>query len=300
MDHALIAACALLLNAAFGAYVRLPDTSAFLRDLERRLNREHRSPAEREGRGTLLLAAVMLGALLVGAIGAWLLQGNLKFLELGIVACLLPVRPVWDAAAKVRAALASGHIQDARQVFADSQWRHYAVMDEYALARASIETLAVKVTERIVSPVLWYVTFGLPGLLLCSSVTLLRESWSQPLSRADFGKAAQFASDVLHYLPSRVVMLLWLVASLFISPKYTQALVQELPKVLPRLSSHLLALTCAACVLRLSLGGPGSVYAHGAWVGGGTHKALPADIRRMQHGFALLCLFVFVALGLAF
>ena len=81
MDRALLSASALLLNAVFGGprswYTALgADRIAaypvrVLRELERKLNREQRSPEDRETRGQLLVAVVLaagiIGGLILGA-----------------------------------------------------------------------------------------------------------------------------------------------------------------------------------------------------------------------------------------
>src|SRR5258708_37671566 len=105
MDRAILVLCALLLNAALGGPAQwheatglgrlLRRPSGLVRDLERRLNREHRSPRDRELRGTVLVVAMVLGCIAGGAILGTLFRHALWFIEPVLLALALPVRPTW-------------------------------------------------------------------------------------------------------------------------------------------------------------------------------------------------------------
>ncbi|MDE3060775.1 MAG: cobalamin biosynthesis protein [Pseudomonadota bacterium] len=304
MDRALIIVSALVLNVllagprplyiALGA-VRLSRFPAkAVRGLERRLNRDHRSEAEREARGMILVLTAALGSLILGWLLGWLFQKNLA--EILIVMLALPVRPAWDIASGIGKKLKAGDANGAKQVLAGTPWRHYAVLDEYGAARAGIETLAASFSEKILAPVFWYLLFGLPGLFLSKAVYLLRETLPPDLA---FSEAARTAHMLLHYIPSRLAAILWLLASLFLpSSEPRIAAGQIMPKWLaaPPLALSLLS---AAGVLKLSLGGPVSVYAK-EWQGNGNPRPLAADVRRALRLFALLHLLLLILVGLFF
>lgn len=304
----LLALCALLLNAALGgprafyaalgARRPLRFAAAWVRDVERRLNREHRSAGEREMRGALLAGTVLALALIFGWACGWAFRSNLRFVELLLLTLALPVRPAWDLASSIGKSLQAGNVTAARAALEDTPWKHHALLDEPGLARAGIETLAVGFSEKIVAPLLYYALFGLPGLFMAKAITFLHEQLPSSAAKAEFGQAAGWLHTALHWLPARLAALLWMVAALFLpsgrwkksSAQIAAALAVETPRAL--------ALLSAGAALSLSLGGPGSAYSGGRWHGAGSVKASPADLRRALYLFALLHLLLSVPLGL--
>jgi adenosylcobinamide-phosphate synthase len=270
-----------------------------LRDVERRLNREQRSPAERAARGYVLALTVIVVALGAGACFDWLLLG-LPFFECAVLAMALPARAGWDLAFGIRKALYKGNIEQARRELIGTPWRHHARLDEYGLGRAAVEHVSVTFGEKIVSPACWYLLLGLPGLFMVKAVTFLQERLpaSSPSAQV-FSRGAQMAHGFLHVLPSRLAGLLWLAASLFMAgPAGMRRAAARIAPALFTDDSQKLCLVGASAVLNLSLGGPLSLYARQAWMEGGPLKAGPADIRRALHAYALLNVLLFACLGL--
>lgn len=309
MERALLILSALLLNAAFAGprqwlqALGISRLSALpaqgLRSLERKLNRDHRSARERETRGTLLTVAVLLASLIAGVICGWLLKMDFRFAGLLILTLSLPVRPAWDIASLIRKHLKDGHIGAARHVLEGTAWRHHALMDEHALSRVAIETLAVSFSERIVAPALWYLALGLPGLFVSKAAWLLEETLVRPgnIDRS-FSKTAQSLHYILHYIPSRLAALLWLAVAVFFPSIRLRDVLHPVMAGMAKEPPQVLSLTAAAAVMSLSLGGPGSLYANERWIGGGTARPTAVNIGRALYLFGLLHLLFFVLLGL--
>ena len=306
-DHALFLILALLLNASFGgpralyvglgasALARLP--ASVLRSLERKLNREHRSEKEREIRGMVLVAAVVVFSVFAGWSLAHLLMHNLSFGELLIVTLCLPVRQAIDIAGGVRKALMGGSLPMARQNFEGTPWRHHAMLDEAGLCRASIEFLVIQFSLKIVCPLFWYLLFGLSGLFMSKLIYTLHEVATGSVSaQGNFGKAAEGFHQLIHIIPAHIAALLWLVAAPFIGGGRWGVAAAQL-RAHTNSAPELLSLATAASVLGVTLGGPGSVYLRGKWVGTGTQRPGAADILQALYLFALLCLLLLVCLG---
>jgi cobalamin biosynthesis protein CobD/CbiB len=102
----------------------------------------------------------------------------------------------------------------------------------------------------------------------------------------------------VHYIPSRIAVVLWLGAALFLPASNAAQAADQLRPSLERARPQKLALLSAASVLKLGLGGPASAYVPEAWVGTGTVKPGAADLQRALYAFILLHLFLFVLLGL--
>jgi adenosylcobinamide-phosphate synthase len=311
MERSLFALCALLLNmalasprqwyGAFGLSELFQIPAAALRNVERKLNREHRSLQERQWRGMLLIILVLIGSLLIGWIFSWLSRHGLEFAELLIVTIALPVRPTWDRVSQIRKGLYAGDIATARQALVGTAWRHQALLDDYGLARAGIEMLAVNFSDKILAPIFWYMLLGLPGLFISKSIVLMQETLTQPNSERfapGFGQAAQVAHHWLHFIPARLAIAFWLLAALFVPSCKWKETAQRIMAGIYNETPQGIALLSAASVLNLTLGGPVSMYADEKWIGSGTAKPMPADIKRALNLFALLHLSLFILLGL--
>lgn len=262
--------------------------------MERKLNREHRPESELEIRGYIVLAAGICAAIAIG----WLLQGVTlatgKLFDVMVLALLLPVRPVLDFARAVQKYLAQKNIQLVRDLFAHTIWRHHAVMDEYSLTRAAIEILAVSFAERILCPIIGYMLLGLPGALACVFITMLHDT----VSSGAFSKAAKQAYMLLHWIPSRIAAGLWIIASLFIPENNIRLIARGVWPLMQESPPQVLSLAAAGHVLKLSLGGPTSIYSGGKWLGNGTPKTLPSHVGKAVYLFAVLCILLIVILGL--
>lgn len=307
-DHLLVAILALLLNAVLAGprswllASGLSSVSRFpahlLRTLERKLNRDHRSEKERETRGILLVAMVVIDAVILGYLLAWVCSGSLGFLELFIVAACVPVRACIDIALAIHKQLRAGDIAKARQALEGTPWKHHALLDEFGVARAAIELAAVHWACKIVAPLFWYVLLGLPGLFLSKMVYLLQEVISPPNQPASaFAKATIGLNHFLHVVPVRLAVYVCLVASLFLPfGKWREASARMAGGW--NASLHQVALLGFASVLGISLGGPSSPYLAGQWVEAGTVRTTARDVKRSLVLFGLSCLLLMVFSGL--
>jgi len=306
MDHTVIALFALMLNAALGGPRRWYEATGFLRlatlpartirHLEQKLNREGRSAADRELRGQVVVAIVILICIVLGFAGGWILQHNLRFVEVVLVATMLPVRPIWDRTMALRKALSASDIASARQPLAGTPWKHHPLLDEYGVARAAIEMLAIDFSEKIVCPVLGYTFFGLPGLFVCKAITFLRDAL---IHAPEFSKGARMAHSILHTIPARLSAVLWLMSTLFLPSGTISGATKRILNSFLDDGPRALCVRVAATVARVSLGGPGSPYLT-QWAEGGTAKVLPPHIRRAQASYLFAAIFLFVLLGAFF
>ncbi len=310
MERALFVLAALVANAVFfsarGPYGRFGldhycDAPArLIRMIERKLNRAQRTLTTLQWRGMLLLVATLMAALGVGCVLNLWRHTPLHYLDIIILACVLPVRPTWDRAYAIHSALSYGDTAGARLVLKDSPWRHYALLDAHALARSAIEILAVNFSEKILSPALWYVLFGMPGLMLCKALVLLEESLCQPLSvETAFGRPSHLLHFAVNYMPARLAAVFWLLSMPFIGVKGIFSAVKQTFNGMGTRMPESQVVLGAGCALKLSLGGPTSIYTGGGWFGVGTAKAAPVDIKRMLYIYILAHVFTVLLLGIA-
>lgn len=299
MEHTLLALFALLLNAIIGGprslyltlgadkLTHLP--ALCLRGIERRLNRSHRSPAQRYQRGWIMLVAALLCAVAAGL----LIEQTPAIVHIALIAALLPMRSSYDLANEVRRQLKAGNKEAAHQAFKGTLWRHHAMLDEHGLARAAIELLAMHFSEKIVSPLLWYIVGGLPGFFCISVITLLEETLTRPTDEEKhFSRPSHQLHRWAHLIPALLASLLWIVTCFITRGKVIRQLDYRLR------SPSAITLSAAAAALNVSLGGPSSSYATGTWYGTGTARTTQRDISRALWMYVVLQLVLFVLIGL--
>jgi len=93
--------------------------------------------------------------------------------------------------------------------------RDTAALDEAAVSRAAIESLAENASDGIVAPVFWGALFGLPGIFGYKAINTLDSMIGHRSERhLWFGWAAARVDDVANFIPARITGLLFaLVAS---------------------------------------------------------------------------------------
>lgn len=114
------------------------------------------------GIAVLLAASIFLGFVLhrlfapLGIVGA--------LVEVVIVAVFLAQKSLHDHVRAVSAGLRQGGLDGGRQAVSMIVGRDPATLDEPAVCRAGIESLAENFSDGVVAPAFWYALFGLPGL----------------------------------------------------------------------------------------------------------------------------------------
>lgn len=203
MSAALLAA--LVLDALFGEprvlWDRVPHPAVLMgravATLDRLLNRGR----ARRAKGTLALGLLLAGALLTGGILA-ALPGQV--VDIGLAAILLAQRSLCEHVARVasglRLSISAGRAEVAMIVSRDT-----SEMEPPAIARSAIESAAENLSDGVVAPALWFLLFGLPGLLAYKAVNTADSMIGYLSPRyAEFGWAAARLDDVLNFVPARL------------------------------------------------------------------------------------------------
>lgn len=224
-NHALlILVAALAFDALLGdpdrLWRRLPHPVVligfFIGLLDRTLNRENWSPAQRKAAG---VGAVILLVVASGSIGlcvkAALPQSLLGDLALGLIASvLIAQRSLYQHVARVRAAFAEGGLGAARQAVAMIVGRDPDQLDEAGVCRAAIESCAENFSDGVAAPVFWLALLGLPGLLAYKAINTADSMIGHRTARYEsFGWAAARLDDLVNLIPARLSGLLLAVAA---------------------------------------------------------------------------------------
>ena len=179
--------------------------------LELRLNRGADRARLMGGALTVLVTLALTGAAAV-AIDR-LLPPNLwgDGVRVLLMASLLAARSLYQHVAAVAAPLTGGDLVRARRKLSMIVGRNPARLDEAAICRAAIESLAENSSDGVLAPLFWGLLAGLPGMAVYKAVNTLDSMIGYRNQRHEqFGKAAAKLDDAANWAPARLTALLLL------------------------------------------------------------------------------------------
>lgn len=277
---------------------------------EFRLNRAHRGAKSRSARGVLVAAVFGIGGAGLGLLALWSVRRfsggpvDVRLLEAVCLLLMLDVRGGWDGArAAARAEAANDH-EAAKAAMAGRHVGDTGGLDNHGLYRVAVESAVRPLCDGMASPVLWYLLFGLPGLFVSRSVSILAHETGRPGPRyAPFGDAAAALHRIFNTIPDVLTGLAVAVAALFVpgaSPGRALAAMTR-AAYSPAAMGSGWTLGAVAGALDLSLGGPrreAGVNVSLPWIGDGRARAEVSDAKRALYLAAVVMLIAAGALGL--
>ena len=186
------------------------------------IRRYFKDGGEKAG-GVLLVAVIVLPSAFVAfVIGRVLLSfsdhllmliGAVLFIYL--VSTTLALRGLIGSARLVIGAVNDGNIADARRNLAMIVGRDTENLEEEAILRATIESLAENLSDGVVAPLLYLVVGGLPLAVAYKAINTLDSMVGYKNARyIRFGWAAARLDDVANYIPARITGLSIVAAAL--------------------------------------------------------------------------------------
>ena len=287
--------------------------------LDAALNRDQDPPGLRRAAGFLALACLLLAtslcvAGLVVLVSALLGTGPVGVLVLALCtsACLAQ-RSLAEHVGAVARALESEGLDAGRRAVGQIVGRDVAALDEGAICRAAIESLAENFSDGIIAPAFWIAMLGPFGGFLYKAVNTADSMIGHRTKRhAAFGFAAAKFDDLLNLVPARLAAL-WICVAAFGSCRSTLRIsncrsawritwrdARGHPS--PNAGWPEAAMAGA---LGIRLGGPRSYQSRvveDAWIGEGRSALDAADIRRALALYRRACfinLAVLAAMALA-
>lgn len=262
----------------------------FIIRTEQKLNRSKRSAGTRVYRGMIMLIFMSFLGLLFSLL-VYLFVKNwapAEYLELFLLAYLIPVRHMWDLSRSVSKPLANNQEATARQTALVMTYRNAANDDTHATVRISIEHLMQKLSDSVIAPALWYLALGLPAVILVRLVGALDSHVGYRSQRfAMFGWSIARLDDLLQWLPARICGMLICIATFFIprcKPFHALGIMLfHRNRILSPNRKWPIAATAGA--LNISLAGPRKLrddVIQDDWVGKGSAKATVHDLVRGQ------------------
>ena len=187
--------------------------------LETLLRRAFPDTPEGRRRGGLVLAAGLPAAVLALSWGVLALAGRIH----PVLRFVLELLWCWQALAmcclrkeseNVRRCLTDGTLEEARSAVARIVGRDTAVLDEYGVTKAAVETVAENFSDGEIAPLFWMMIGGAPLALCYKAVNTMDSMVGYKNDRyIDFGRAAAKLDDAANWIPSRLAALLLIAAA---------------------------------------------------------------------------------------
>lgn len=201
---------ALLLDAVLGEpkaiWSRWPHPAVLMGRVIGWADRRFNTGENRRLKGAVVIAALAAGAAALGAVISAIPDGGI--LEILIAAILLAQKSLVDHVRAVADALRLS-LGDGRRMVARIVGRDTAAMTEPEVARAAIESAAENLSDGVIAPAMFFLIFGLPGLLVYKITNTADSMIGHRTPRhEEFGWAAARLDDVLNWIPARVTALL--------------------------------------------------------------------------------------------
>ena len=218
-DTLFVVVAALAFDALIGdpdwLWRRLPHPVAligsFIGLLDRSLNLDTRSPAQRKFAGVSVVVLLLVTSALIGFLIEFVLRqipfGNVL---LGLAAStLIAQRSLYQHVARVRSAFTDGGLAEARRAVSMIVGRDPDQLDEAGVCRAAIESCAENFSDGVVAPVFWLALLGLPGLIAYKAINTADSMIGHLSPRYEsFGWAAARLDDLVNLIPARLSGLL--------------------------------------------------------------------------------------------
>jgi adenosylcobinamide-phosphate synthase len=283
---------------------------ALIAALDSAFNRPDTSFAARRAAGVATVLLLLAGSLAVGAL-LEMVARDLPYLGFAVavlvVATLSAVGNLDQHVRAVSAALRAEGLAGGRRSIAKIVGRDPDALDEAAVCRAAIESLAENASDGVTAPALWFLLGGLPGIIAYKAINTADSMIGHMSERhRAFGWAAARLDDVVNLPASRLTGLLFVAAAAMVpgasAPLAWQAYRRDARRHRSPNAGWPEAAMAGALGLRLA--GPrvyGGVLVDDHWMGDGRAEATAQDIDlalmiyRTAFGGALLLI---AALGL--
>jgi adenosylcobinamide-phosphate synthase len=283
---------------------------ALIASLDSRLNRPNRSFAVRRTAGVATVLLLVIGSLGAG-IGLEAVARAVPYfgwaIAVLVVAALLAFGNLDQHVRAVASALRGEGLAGGRRRIADIVGRDPDTLDEAAICRAAIESLAENASDGVTAPALWFLVGGLPGMIAYKAINTA-DSMIGHLSERHraFGWAAARLDDLVNWPASRLTGLMFVAAAAIVPGASASLAWQAFRRDARRHRSPNAGWPEAAMAgaLGLRLAGPRSyrgIVVDDHWMGDGRAEATADDIDRALTIYRVACggaLVVLVVLGL--
>ena len=268
---------------------------------DRRWNNSVYSSIQRRALGTitaiLCLILAFAAAITIVMTLAYIFPALVQIIITALISCtLIAQRSLYDHVASVAARLETEGVTLARVELSKIVGRDTQSLDEPAICRAAIESLAENFSDGVVAPVFWLTLASLPGITAYKAINTADSMIGHKTEKyKDFGWASARLDDIVNW-PAARLSALYIILAAAVSPKANakQALGCALRDARRHRSPNAGWPEAAmAGALRLKLAGP-RVYngrtVDEPWLGEGRDIASTVDIRTALTLYTRACI----------
>jgi adenosylcobinamide-phosphate synthase len=262
---------------------------ALITKLDLVLNRPDYSDAIRRATGgvtVLFLVAISLGAGLALEMAVRAVPVLGFVLAVLVVAALIAGGSLDQHVRAVALALRTDGLTGGRQTIAKIVGRDPDALDEAAICRAAIESLAENASDGVTAPALWYLIGGLPGMIAYKAINTADSMIGHMSERYHaFGWSAAKLDDLVNWPASRMTGLMFIAAAALVPGASAASAWRAFRRDAPRHRSPNAGWPEAAMAgaLGLRLAGPrvySGVVVDDHWMSDGRAEATVEDIDR--------------------
>jgi adenosylcobinamide-phosphate synthase len=262
---------------------------ALIAALDSALNRPDYSFAARRAAGVATVLLLLAGSLAIGAVLDTVAR-DIPYLGFAaavlVVATLIAGGSLDQHVRAVAAALGAEGLDGGRRSIAKIVGRDPDALNEAAVCRAAIESLAENASDGVTAPALWFLVGGLPGMIAYKAINTADSMVGHMSERhRAFGWAAARLDDLVNLPASRLTGLMFVAAAAIVpgasAPSAWQAYRRDARLHCSPNAGWPEAAMAGALGLRLA--GPriyGGVVVDDHWMGNGRAEATAQDIDR--------------------
>ncbi|HBD64069.1 MAG TPA: cobalamin biosynthesis protein CobD [Clostridiales bacterium] len=276
----------------------------FISFMERNLRRGCRNEEDERKAGMILWFSAV-GASFIVPLAILLIasriSGTLALIVESIMCYyILATKSLKDESMKVYLSLKDNNLQEARRNLSYIVGRDVDKLDEGAIARAAVETVAENTSDGVIAPMLYILIGGAPLGFMYKAVNTLDSMVGYKNKRyINMGRFSAIADDVANYIPARLSAYIMVAAAFILNMDYRKALEiyrrDRYNHKSPN-SAHTEAVSAGA--LNIMLGGDnyyGGVLVPKPSIGDPDREVEAEDIRRvnrLMNAASILCLFI--------
>ena len=176
------------------------------------LNRDNWPAAVRKIAGVFFLLVIITGLYLVCRLIVSGLPSG--WTGIGLTAVLawpfLAAKSLSDHVQAVAVNLQAGDLPAAREAVSMIVSRNSEQLDQNAIARAAVESLAENTSDGVTAPLFWGILFGLPGLVVYKAINTADSMIGYRTEKHQaFGWAAARLDDLVNLIPARLTGLIY-------------------------------------------------------------------------------------------
>ncbi len=185
---------------------------ALISTADKILNRDNWHAAVRKIAGVFFLLILTTGLYLVCSLIVSGIPSG--WAGIGLTAVLawpfLAAKSLADHVQAVAVHLQAGDLPAAREAVSMIVGRNSAQLDQNAIARAAVESLAENTSDGVTAPLFWGVLFGLPGLVVYKAINTADSMIGYRTKKHQaFGWAAARLDDLVNLIPARLTGLIY-------------------------------------------------------------------------------------------